>query len=880
MLSEFFFKLKSNIIKLLLLINLLICFITLIGWVTNIESLENFGFGNGWIKMKPITAIGIISNSLAIYFIAENKFKKIAFFLTSFFFFVAIITAVNNITKTDILDLRYFIGISIDPQIIVHITSIEFILLNLSILLIFTSKKHFHLISEVLAILAFSIAAIFFIGYTYGIGKLQDIKGFSSMAIQTSVCIILLAFCVLRISKKKIIMGIFLEETNLSKVSRRYVFLVVMLILFIGWVRLLGQRLGYYNTEVGLGIMIIIFILTCFFLVRDGVAIIAEKENIRLKDEQQKIANEINFKTTIDRIAQGFITLNQDYQITYVNKTVSEYAGKSFDELVGQNFWTEFPETVHHQFEEACLKAFSKQIYVSNKSYYAPLDKWFDYDIYPSQNGLSIFFRDVTERFEFENQIRKSNERFNLINKATNEALWENNLITGELWANEMHQKLFGLTLNDPVPDEKDWVSRIHPDDRESILSKHDLKLRSKENIYTCEYRFFSNDQYLNIYDRVFFVRDEIGNPIRIMGNMMDITHLKKIEENLEDSKTHLQTILDTAPQCIKLLNKNGLLIEMNKRGVEILEAENFEEIKDKSVIGLINEIYQTDFKKLIDSVFHGKNEKLQFEITTLKGNSKWLETHSVPLYNKQGKISALLGVTNDITERKKIEIQLNKSFEEVRQLTKHLQNIREEERTFISRELHDELGQQLAAMKMDLGWINKRLNESDEPIKEKTKALMDQISLLIKSVRKISFDLRPSTLSDFGLAAAMEQYLKDFEERSGINVIFKKPILDRDLNDTVKTSLYRIFQESLTNISRHAEAKNIFIELNFFDEKLMLLIKDDGVGISDDNLKSNKTLGIIGMKERVAILDGFFELQTELGKGTKIKVEIPFLEK
>lgn len=879
MLSKFLFTIKNNLLKLLLLIVFFICSITLVGWVSNIDFLQNFNFKTGWIKMIPITAIGIISTSLAIYFIAENKFKKIAFVLAGFFFFVAIITAVNSITKTDVLNLRVLLGISIDPEIIVHITSIEFILLNLSILLIFSSKKQFHLISEVLATLAFSIASVFFIGYIYGIGELQDIKGFSSMAIQTAICIILLAFCVLRISPKKIIIGVFLEETNLSKISRQYVFIVFFIILFIGWVRLLGQRLGLYHTEVGFGIMIMVFILTCFFLVRDGVRIITIKENIKIKEAQLKLANEINFKTTLDRIAQGFLTLNKDDKITYVNKTVSEFIGKSFEELFDKNFWDEIPETVGHQFQMDCFEAISKQIYVSNKSYYPPLDKWFDYDIYPSQSGLSIFFRDITERYEFENQINKSNERFNLINKATDEALWECNLITKELWVNEMHQNLYGLTLNNPIPTEEEWISRIHPDDRELIISTHDLNLRSKEKIFTSEYRFFSNNEYINIYDRVYFVRDEDDNPIRIMGNMMDITHLKKIEEKLENSKTHLQTILDNAPQCIKLLNRNGFLLEMNKRGVEMLEAQDFDEIRDKSVVGLINEIYQKDFRKLIDSVFHGNNENLQFEITTLKGNTKWLETHSVPLHNKQGEISALLAVTNDITERKNIEIQLSKSFEEVRRLTKHLQNIREEERTFISRELHDELGQQLAAMKMDLGWVSKRLKEAEEPVREKTKALMDQISLLIKSVRKISFDLRPSTLSDFGLSAAMEQYLKNFEERSEIKISFNRPIFNPELNDTVKTSLYRIFQESITNISRHAQAQNILIELNFFDDKIILVIQDDGIGFNEEILKTNKTLGIIGMKERVIILDGEFEIVSEPNKGTSIKVVIPYLE-
>ena len=871
MLSKFQFKLKNNILQLLLTITLFICVITLIGWVFNIQILQNFSSGNFWIKMLPISAIAMILSSLAIYLKEINKFKKTAVSIVCILLFLGITTIINSITKTDILQLRV-LGISIDSKIIIHISSIEFVLLNFSILLLFSSKKSLHLISEILASITFFIAAIFFIGYTYGIGKMQIINGFSSIAIQTAICLLLLSFLVLRLSHQKKIIGVFLEPANISRVSRRYLFLIFFLIFFLDWVRLWGEKLGYYSTEVGLGIMMLIFIITCFIIIRYGVIVIKQKE-------QEKLLSELNLKTILDRINVGFISLDYNWCYRYVNNFAAEVLNSNPTELIGKNMLEEYPEVKGHIFHTCCIQALNSKKHVHFESYYPPFKKWFEYNIYPTENELSIFYSDTTERKEITESMLVFNERFNLISKATSEALWENNLITGELWANEMHQNLYGLTLNDPIPTEEEWIRRIHPDDRESILSTHDLNLRSKEKTFTSEYRFLLNNEYINIYDRVYFVRDENDNPIRIMGNMMDITHLKKIEEKLENSKAHLQTILDTAPQCIKILNKNGELLEMNKKGLEILGVNKLEEIINKPIIDIIDEPYKDDYLKIIKSVFGGESVLHQFEINSYNGKKNWLESYSVPLKDKAGNIVALLSVTNDISSRKKVEIELQESYNSVRKLTKHLQNIREEERTFLSRELHDELGQQLAAMKMDLGWVNKKLKEAEEPVREKTNAVMEQISLLIRSVRKISFDLRPSTLSDFGIAAAMEQYLKDFEERSEIKISFNSPTLNPELNDTVKTALFRIFQESITNISRHAQAQNIFIELNFFDEKIILVIQDDGIGFNEEILKTNKTLGIIGMKERVVILDGEFEIVSEPNKGTTIKVEIPYLE-
>ncbi len=545
--------------------------------------------------------------------------------------------------------------------------------------------------------------------------------------------------------------------------------------------------------------------------------------------------------------------------------------------MEGKNIWTEFPSIINEPFYYYCKQAEQTNKFTNYTEYSKNYNKWFACEIYPSNDGYSIFFKDVSEKKIYENLLIDSNNRFNLIGKATNEALWENNLVTGELWANEKHQNLYGLTINDPIPDEEVWINRIHPEDREKIRLIHDNNFTSNKNIFNCEYRLLgNNNEYINIYDSVYFVRDENGKPIRIMGNMRDISQIKEIEKKLEESQLHLRTILDTEPQCIKLLNEKGEVLDMNVKGLEMIEADNLESVLNQPIVQILKEEYKSEFKKSIQAVFTGKTIKQQFEVIGLKGTHRWLETNAVPFLNKEGQITALLAVTTDISERKKVEQELEISFKSVQELTQHLQNIREEERFNISREIHDELGQHLVAMKMDIAWLDKKLNISDSQIKEKIVDIIELIHLMISSVRKISFNLRPYSLEDLGLNIAVEQYLKEFEERSNININFESNLVQDNLHIDLRTTLFRIVQESCTNIAKHSKANKVNIIINNNESEIILIIEDNGIGFNLHELPFKKTLGIVGMKERANNLGGAYKIVSELNRGTKVEVVIP----
>lgn len=225
-----------------------------------------------------------------------------------------------------------------------------------------------------------------------------------------------------------------------------------------------------------------------------------------------------------------------------------------------------------------------------------------------------------------------------------------------------------------------------------------------------------------------------------------------------------------------------------------------------------------------------------------------------------------------------KAELKLEESYKAIRKLTAHLQNIREEERSHIAREIHDELGQQLTILKMDLSWINKKIGIQDEPVKARMKELLIMLDEAVKSVRRISSELRPSLLDDLGLTAAMEWQLTEFEKRFKIKTHFKPGDTEIKLPESIKTPLFRIFQESLTNVALHSKAKKVTVSLSWQNGLIVLSVVDNGVGFDKQNTIAKKALGILGMQERTLMIGGAYEISGNPGKGTRVVVSIPFL--
>ena len=269
------------------------------------------------------------------------------------------------------------------------------------------------------------------------------------------------------------------------------------------------------------------------------------------------------------------------------------------------------------------------------------------------------------------------------------------------------------------------------------------------------------------------------------------------------------------------------------------------------------------------------------FEIAMVRkdGEKVIVEWAATPIYFGE-KLTGIQFVGRDITTRKNAEAALHKSHEQLRNLSKHLEAAREQERTAIAREVHDDLGQLLTAIKFDLAWMKRHVPEGDtSALLEKVDMSMGLVNESLQSVKHISSRLRPEILSDLGLEAAMDWYLSEFRERTGIKCdsrIQQQAFSGDFICDALCISIFRIFQEALTNVARHSGATEAFVKLNQSDGWIDFQVIDNGVGIDKDAINDSQSFGLLGIRELVNAFGGSLELKGDSENGTALKIKLP----
>jgi two-component system sensor histidine kinase UhpB len=262
-------------------------------------------------------------------------------------------------------------------------------------------------------------------------------------------------------------------------------------------------------------------------------------------------------------------------------------------------------------------------------------------------------------------------------------------------------------------------------------------------------------------------------------------------------------------------------------------------------------------------------------------GQLQWLQDIKFPIIMPDGTV-LIGGVAFDVTERKQVTEELQRKSSELEETNKKLRSLyeqlnqtREEERTGIARELHDELGQALTALRMDVSWISTKLDKKQTSLLDKTNTMTQLIDVTIKVVQRISSELRPGMLDDLGLAPAIEWYVGEFQKRSGMSCSFENEG-DEVKDEKCKTALFRIVQEALTNVARHSHATRVHLSLRNKEGKVKMEIKDNGKGMMQTQIEGSKTSGISGMRQRIAFLKGTFDIESTAGEGTIIKIMVP----
>jgi PAS domain S-box-containing protein len=318
------------------------------------------------------------------------------------------------------------------------------------------------------------------------------------------------------------------------------------------------------------------------------------------------------------------------------------------------------------------------------------------------------------------------------------------------------------------------------------------------------------------------------------------------------------------------VLSRDHTVLHCNGRFARFLGA-GLQRVIGSSMLDLV---WPDDHSKL-DALLRRaaqKNCRGEIRLQSRKGAPLSVHLSLNPLRLESTKAVCL--IASDLSEMKRAEQELRASSEQLRNLAAHLLSVREEERARISREVHDELGQSLTAVKMDLAWLAGRLPRRKGQMLKRIRSTRQLADDIIQSIRRISTELRPAVL-DLGLAEAVEWQVQEFQTRSGIQCTVR--LLTREVvASNASTAMFRIFQETLTNVARHAKATRTEVVLQKQQDWLVLLIRDNGRGFDQADPSLSKSLGLLGMRERAAILGGRVNISSAPGKGTTVTAWIP----
>jgi PAS domain S-box-containing protein len=607
-----------------------------------------------------------------------------------------------------------------------------------------------------------------------------------------------------------------------------------------------------------------------------------KKHEALLEDVNRDLEEQVKAKTSqlhdiLERITDGFIALDKNFCYTYANKKIGEMLNRDPAGMIGKNVWEEYPDIVGSATYIAFIEAMTEQHYVRNTDYYEPLDLWQENDIYPSPGGLSVFIRDISVRMQAEKQLKASEQKYRF--------LFENNPLP--IWMLSLPDRNFIAVNNAAVEhygySKEEFLSMNAKDIRpvEDVGRFIEQLKELKPGIYNAGiWRHLKKDGTL-IQVEIYAHNTQYEGKLARLVLANDVTERIKAEEAFRQSEEINRLIMSSSLNAIVCMDLAGNIIFWNPQAEKVFGWEKEEIIGRPLADTIVPAAYRERHKKGMQHYLKtGQGPLLNklVEITAInkKGVEFPVELAIIPV--KENGNEFFCSFIQDITERKKSEEKIRQSHEQLRQLASHLQDVREEEQKRIAREVHDELGQQITGLKMDVAWIRKKIAGHTESvsIQEKLKEMTTLLDSAVKTIRKIASELRPSILDDMGLIAALEWQTLEFQKRFSIPVVFKSSVRQLELDPTIATNLFRLYQESLTNIARHADAKNASAELDVHKKQVTLSITDDGKGFEVGESDDKKTLGLLGMKERVLMMNGELEIKSEPGKGTTIIIKVP----
>lgn len=617
-----------------------------------------------------------------------------------------------------------------------------------------------------------------------------------------------------------------------------------------------------------------------------GVSVIAKDITERKKNEELLKESEERYRTLVENAPEALVVFDvKKKMFVSVSESATRLFGMSKEELLQIG-----PVDVSPEYQpDGRTSAEAAQFYIhkainGEKSFFEwmhckktgeliPCEIWLVR--LPAENEVLVrgSIVDITERKKAEEEVLKSKKQFQNLVENISGVYWVNDLETYQtLYISPSYETIWGLKCEDLYKNPADFINSVHPDDKVFLEEAHKNIANTRKANLT--YRIIKPGGDVRwISANINVVLDSKGNKIEY-GYAEDITERKKAEEELQYSEQKYRLLFYNNPLPMWMTTLPGLdIIDVNEAAIRQYgySREEFLKLNTRSlrptedVEGFLNEV---------DKMLPGTINVRAWRHKKKDGTIIHVETYSHQVMY-EGRL-VWLGLSHDVTEQYNAKELLQKSYEDIRQLASNLQSIREDERTNIAREIHDELGQQLTGLKMDMHWLTRKINPADTEVSKKMQDSIALINSTITTVRKIATDLRPSILDDLGLLAALEWQSEEFERRSGTKVVFNNYAGEIAVVPEAATALFRIYQELLTNIARHANATMVTASLEKDDKSLYFSIKDDGIGFSLNTISEKKTLGLLGVSERTTLIGGKYEVISKPGSGSEIIISVP----
>ena len=584
------------------------------------------------------------------------------------------------------------------------------------------------------------------------------------------------------------------------------------------------------------------------------------------------------------------IFISRDSRIVFVNPAaVRIFGASSPDEVLGRSPYDFFQLDQHAHLRDRISKLLAGETVPVNEERAVGLDGTVtDVEVacrlLEDAQGRAIqsVMRDITERNRTEAALRESEERLTLAFAGAQEGVWDWNLETGSVVYSARWKEMLGYGEQEIEPHVSAWERLLHPDDHARARELNAAVARG-ERTYEAEFRLRHKDgYYVDVLSRGLPVRHEPGGPVvRIVGTHLDLTERKRAEAALRESEERLTLAFAGAQEGVYDWNLETGAVVYSSHWKRMLGYADEDIEPDISAFERL--LHPDDRERATQVNVNATDERsyeLEFRLRHKNGHYVHVLSRGFPVRREpDGPVVRIVGTHFDLTERKQNEEarERERSERARTELLGRMVFAQEDERRRIAREMHDQFGEQLTALGLRIRMLKEAVDGRDD-LTAQVEALEQVAQQLDSDVDHLVWELRPTALDDLGLRAALDNYVQDWSTRVGVSAELHTAGLETGrLASEIETTLYRIAQEALNNIAKHARADHVEIILERRPDHVSLVVEDDGVGFDLGGKDTDRRgFGLFGMQERAALVGATLQIESAPGEGTTILVRMP----